>query len=729
MESADRRKIALYGRRPQPEPSLTGVIEQPQPGKTGIACAGGGIRSAAFSLGALQSLQEARVLQRSTYLSAVSGGAYIAAAFALVKKTWSGPTRPQRPQPGWDDSDPQVVTGDRGPFCPGSPEEQYLRNRSCYLAPGLAGKVRLGYRLLIGLAVNLGFIALFIIVVSILLAIAYGALYPPLAGRAGGGLHLPVRAYADPIAVAVCGLALGLVSIACHRKGSRTRDFTGTWSVRLLLLAIAAAAMLDALPLLLGFVRSVRTAHEPLATRPPPATAAPSALAVSAAGIVTAGSAILLQLRTEWRRVAATAVDEETRGLVRRAGGLLRNATTFVLAVLVGPALVLLGAVIVMSATLNHPAGERWVIFAGCAAGFAAAYAVADLTAWSLHPFYRERLCSAFALKRVAQPGSVPSSASDTPAGVAVARDYDEPLMLSDTAIDGKWPELIVCAAANISDDAATPPGRSVTSFTFSATHVGGPLVRRVPTRELEDCCADRHRHALTLPAAVAMSGAAISPAMGKKTRRRYRFLLALANVRLGVWVPNPRWIGQIEAGGRPFGRPRPSHLLRELLGRNPINGRFLYVTDGAHYDGTGIVELLRRGCTEILCFDAGDGTPDALSDAVSLARSELGVEVEFARGELARLAPNGDGLSASDCVTGSITYPSGVRGTLRYACPVLTETSPADALGHRRRDPQFPNNQLPDQHYADARFEAYRALGLRAAEHMLVPAAAAAAA
>ena len=48
--------------------------------RTGICCSGGGIRSAAFNLGALQSLQAEGELQRASYLAAVSGGSYIAAA-------------------------------------------------------------------------------------------------------------------------------------------------------------------------------------------------------------------------------------------------------------------------------------------------------------------------------------------------------------------------------------------------------------------------------------------------------------------------------------------------------------------------------------------------------------------------------------------------------------------------------------------------------------------------
>src|SRR5262249_20775060 len=43
----------------------------------GLALSGGGVRSAAFCLGALQALDEAHVLARVDYLSTVSGGGYI----------------------------------------------------------------------------------------------------------------------------------------------------------------------------------------------------------------------------------------------------------------------------------------------------------------------------------------------------------------------------------------------------------------------------------------------------------------------------------------------------------------------------------------------------------------------------------------------------------------------------------------------------------------------------
>ena len=64
----------------------------------------------------------------------------------------------------------------------------------------------------------------------------------------------------------------------------------------------------------------------------------------------------------------------------------------------------------------------------------------------------------------------------------------------------------------------------------------------------------------LTLFGAVAVSSAAISPVMGKMTRPAMRILLAAADARLGVWLPNP---AHVPAGGRPPGGSRRANRPR----------------------------------------------------------------------------------------------------------------------------------------------------------------------
>ena len=70
------------------------MIETPDENAVGVCCSGGGIRSAAFNLGALQALQEQSILGNAKYLAAVSGGSYIAAGFSMVAHRWSGKEQP-----------------------------------------------------------------------------------------------------------------------------------------------------------------------------------------------------------------------------------------------------------------------------------------------------------------------------------------------------------------------------------------------------------------------------------------------------------------------------------------------------------------------------------------------------------------------------------------------------------------------------------------------------------
>ena len=111
------RWLRLGVRKP-PRPAYRGLYEPADPRRRGVCCSGGGVRSAAFNLGALQALQDKDELQKTEYLSAVSGGSYIASAFCMVAKT--------REQAGLD---PALFSRQKGlPFAPGTPEEQYLRN-------------------------------------------------------------------------------------------------------------------------------------------------------------------------------------------------------------------------------------------------------------------------------------------------------------------------------------------------------------------------------------------------------------------------------------------------------------------------------------------------------------------------------------------------------------------------------------------------------------------------
>jgi hypothetical protein len=774
--AATRRPRYRFGRwlfngdRPEPLPSFQGTVEAPRPGKLGVCCSGGGIRSAAFSLGALQELQERDELERASYLAAVSGGSYIATAISLLRKA------------GAEDSNRELFKEKR-PFAAGSPEEQYLRNRCSYLAPSGGDKVFLGLRLVLGLLLNLVFVSLPLIGVALLLTgLVYAPAFSHLAGECDGivdgeqvrcAANLPNWTWISTLAVLGLGLAFGLATLLPRWRKLKWAMFFAAWATRLLILSAVLASLLIALPYLVQWVREDHL----------------GGTGEKGVGFGAGTLALLAGVAAQLGHLLTSSKTREGLGKARtlftKLGKGLRLGIAYFAAALVGPLMLFAVFFLTVAAGMSEASGRGAVdpglIWSGIGvlAAFLVVYFFADLTTWSLHPFYKRRLSSVFALRRVKAEAALDPRGElydrveavlpanpEKDAGIAVERDYDRTLTLSDMAMVGgegeEWPTLLICAAANISDTNATPPGRRVTSFTFSAHTVGGPLVGAVPTKEIENAFeepkkeereqsrpAKRRGRDLSLLAATAMSGAAISPSMGKMTRRPLTFLMALANIRLGVWVPNPRWVHAFRADQElrlRYVRPRPFYLFCELFGLNRIGSKYLYVTDGGHYENLGLVELLRRGCTEIYCLDASGVGADgaefgALGEAITLARSELGVEIEFdgeekkiaekqkEEGDEAKDGKEEDDTSPAamvpdekthfarrDVVTAEIKYRSGEKGRLVYVRNAMIETAPWDVRAHHEEDPRFPNNSTVDQLYTDQKFEAYRVLGSRAA-------------
>jgi hypothetical protein len=776
----------LTGERPEPRPGCIGLYEQPDPSgdDIGICCSGGGIRSAAFNLGALQTLQSPahRVLQQSKYLAAVSGGSYIAAAFSMVAKTWSrthdAGRRPAKGQRGHDDSDPRLVTDDSLPFHAGSEEEQYLRNHLSYLAPNGTARLHLALRMLVGMLVNVLVIGLPFLLIGLVIGwygrVHYGDLKncTLVKQTCDHAAHVPGGVW-----IAIGLLTAGSLGCVVLGLGRPRRDFWRavfeTWEVRLFLAAGVVTLLLVVVPWLAAWALDLGGVSNSGAAAGSGGAAFTSIAALFAAAL----GHVRGRLRDEKK-----AVEAATKRFGEQAKR-IREVLIAIVVILAGPAMLLaIGVLGVLVAVITGPARgtetiDVWVLgrvtwafaiwLCGAAVLLGWLWWRFNLTSVSLHPFYRRRLATAFGLKRVwldenGEEREVPTDPEERATGRVVARQrkYDEIVKLSDSGVEPgccaikSWPLLVVCAAANVSDPGVTPPGRAVTSFTFSPTAIGGPVTAAAPTTLYE---GDLKRE-VTLPAAVAMSGAAIAPSMGKLTYRPTTFLLGLANIRLGVWVPNPafinkrhplergdvgasavagnaRAVGEPPASPRPsgrtpslvrrIGRPRPQYLWKEVIGRNRLEDKFLYVTDGGHYENLGLVELLRRGCRTIYCFDAGGGSSGGgLWDAIAIARTELNVDIEIEDAP----AVSEDPLTRRSrrcCLRGRIIYPARgetqrVEGTLFYARSVVDEHAPWELQGFQATDPVFPHHSTFDQFFDDQKFEAYRLLGAHAAQQAL---------
>jgi hypothetical protein len=756
----------LLGQPAPANPLPRRPLTDPKPGRVGIACSGGGIRSAAYNLGALQVLRDKGVFGLDAgrpqggevFVSAVSGGSYIAASFATVAST--SDDRHLAPR-GGEDGESDDGRFSRRVYAPSSPEEVHLRNHSSYMAPGLGGKLRLALRLVLGMLANFAVIGVAMGIIGAGLGALYGERLRQLASAtATGTLHAPTAAWLAPLALLSLGALLSLPDLFKRLNHDSVRRFCEAWATRLIVAGLLLGVVLVAVPQLILWIRgfSVSSALDAAST------ASPAGAETTSAGRATD----LLQA------LNLTALLTAAAGALRAFVARKRSLFAFAAGAVAGPLAVAAPILWVANTTAVGGFGADDLRVLGVLLAAAMIFwLVVDLNQWSLHPYYRRRLSSAFFVRR-----DGPDKVEEWP--------YDESLRISQVDGQGRFPELIVCAAANVSDHGATPPGRSATPFTFCREDIGGPLVSACPTVFYEQNAARASRD-VTLPAAVAMSGAAFSPVMGKKSIRALTFLLALTNLRLGVWLPNPQ---HVEALGKPrFGgappwarsveatvgragrsmlehvlpeqrradvldercrtawasvkswalgrRPRPHYLFKEMLGRTTLNDRFLYITDGGHFDNLGVVELLRRGCTTIYCLDAGGdpaGTYAALGEAIALARSDLQVDVDIDPSPID--PPEKDAPPAADHVVGRIRYratPTGIGevtcdaddsspfvGRIVYCRAAVTSDAPYDVRAFQERDARFPNHSTLDQLFDDEKFESYRALGAHTADRAL---------
>jgi hypothetical protein len=698
-----RKGEPLVPERPMPEPDE---------GRLGICCSGGGIRSAAYNLGALQVLQERRPGQqsefdRARYLAAVSGGSYIAAGHAIVRKESTEPL------------------GDRPAFSPGSEEERYLRNRSSYLAPGAGGKWYAFWRMIRGLSVNLSLVTGVLFVAGWLFGLATRS----VVFETDRTWDVTFRGtwfvvcIGVTVAAGAAAVILGAIEVISNWRDSVSRGLEA-WIIRLINVAIVGLGLFVGMPYLLKYIANNNLVD------------LLSGVSFGGIGGILAGVGLYVgsvraadkkQVNHKTKKAQG---DSRTKRLWEKAGPKLRQLAIIALVSILGPAATVASFVLFARLGLGTTSPMMLVFFMVTVGWLWLLWGVGDLTSWSMHPFYRRRLASAFALRRVrVNEDSVAEEVTDHPIHFVPWDDTERNKLLPER------PELVVCAAANVSDPGAVPPGRRVVSFTFSSTAIDGTLVGCLPTVEYQSAVGRRFRHETTIPAAVAMSGAAISPAMGKLTKRAYTFLLALTNVRLGVWLPSPHAIHRWKenhpnpdtAFPVPF-RARPHYLLKELFGLTSIRDRFVYVTDGGHYENLGLVELLARGCTEIYCFDASGDAEDryrTLGQAIAIARVDLGVEIDI---HPTLMDVDKDHLAENVVVVGKYRFKgdppqpdsSKWRGKLLYAKAGVPTNISWDVRAYQIADPVFPHHSTASQLYTDERFEAYRALGSAAARRAI---------
>lgn len=733
------RLTLLPGRPPE------GSRHGPLPGSTkrAVCCSGGGIRAAAFTLGGLQRLgRKGPAGQPSWYdgvdlVTAVSGGSYMAASYAMVNH-----------------HPPDAGFADVPVYAPGSPEDNRLRAHTRYLvedksaaAVGLLGIVY-------GLVLNLLPILAGLFAVGTLLGWLLRAL---------GVLHLnPARTAWEtdrlPATMTMIALVAGaaLLLFTLDRwldlylpQRRFPQHFLRSLCLRLLAITGVLLVALVAVPALLKVLATARTSGQIGAV---PATDVTAGLVSTFTALVGLVKATLGRFKGRLQATTAASKASPVTAVVTRTGRAMAPWAGSLLALVL---LVTAFLVWVNNAAYRGPTPGGWLLCLAAGLSIVAWQLCTDINRSSIHPFYKQRLATAFAVRRTADG----QGAEPLPDGPAVQL----------SAYAGDQPTLVVCAAVNTDQAGVVPAGRGCAPFTFSPHWTGissgtmfrggpgrAPVTnepgdadipaaepmppgapaqprRMVPTAEYEELTGIR---LLDLPAAVAVSGAAVSPVMGRMTRAPLRLLLGLANVRLGLWLPNPLNASsvahmQATGGGERSWRHRLAvqwhqpglrGLLAEILGGMRLDGRWIYVTDGGHYENLGLVEALRRGATEIMVLDASGDPPNSwatFGEAIETARTDLGVEIGLNPSQVMQPA-DPSGFAPTLAASGPFRYPNGVEGTL-YLCKLaMPEEVSWDVHAWGQAHPEFPHTSTAQQLYGDREFEAYRRLGEVAADMAL---------
>jgi hypothetical protein len=659
-----RRNEAHRPRVHETQPAAQAV--PPTPGGLGVCCSGGGIRAAAFALGALDRLEAGGVMARARWLTAVSGGAYAATAWRLVQA--ADPTRPAATDVIEWLQEPPV----------GSPHgrHRFLRN-----GPGGLGRPVSAAILYIGFNVVVLGALVFALAWPLGWVIGSNAVQPVLRrlGDLPERIDVPAELWLPGLLVAGVGaLVLAASALPSWR--------VATWW--------RAAALLGALGLvLLIFLVAVPVAMVAIGNWMHGGADAARASWIGLAALAGVGGSI-------WRLVSKPVIGQ-LRSRLPELGG-----------VLLALAAIVWGGKVATDAAIGAGVFSSPVTWVVVVVVFVLIYALVGITKLSIHRIYRKRLRRTFGLGR-------------DRSGALTSPSEANQLTWLDMPDDD--PELVLCCAQQRTGIA--PGGLPAETFTISKREVriGDDVV---PTdRYLAVLPADLAVERC-VSSWMATSGAAFASAMGRMSRGSTNALMAATNIDLGIWLPNPRVVtdpnttfprvrlgyllkeilGWYDPADRYVFVADGGHWenlgLVELLRRRC---RTILCVD-ASGDTVGAFTTLRQA-VEL----AGLELPDVVVDIDLTGLDRISAESAALPG----------GLVASLAVTYRGTGEETFTGTIHYAKAQVASNLDIALRRYAKADRRFPNYSTGDQFLRDEQFRQLVALGRAAGDELVKLAAA----
>lgn len=231
----------------------------------------------------------------------------------------------------------------------------------------------------------------------------------------------------------------------------------------------------------------------------------------------------------------------------------------------------------------------------------------------------------------------------------------------------------------------------------------------------------------ISIGTAAAISGAAASSNMGYYTTSPVLSLvLTFFNVRLGWWLGNPGAAGKDTFELRaPTSSVKP--VLDEAFGLTDDENKYVYLTDGGHFENLALYEMVLRRCHLIVLSDAA-ADPDYnfgdLGNAIRKVRIDLGIPIEFTSMPIfGSDSKDNNKKKGMYWALGLIRYScidaNAQDGLLVYIKPAVYGSEPGDVLEYKKSHPTFPHQSTADQFFDEPQFESYRILGSHVMDQM----------
>lgn len=673
-------------RRKAINPDNPGISSEGKPeNMVGLALSGGGIRSATFSLGIMQALSHKGLLDKVDYLSTVSGGGYIGSAL-----TWFTSDIPKLANTG---GDVKFSTADQSfPFGTDDPAPdsvqtdnsvqqhilRYLRQHGSYLSPGagislfsLLGVVFRG--MLLNLVVWLPIFAFFFYLVL----------------KIDPTIFEKLRSLGFLI-IALLVISVGFYSLSTWLRRIVQKD--RLW-YDLRRRVEKAAALLIPAAIFLIIIGYLPVVYEIISVK---------VEEMKGAGVISMITGIGVAINS-FLTSAST-----------------KKPSQIGIKVPLASALFLYGALLVayQIAADVYPNYLVLSVVMALVLGF-----FVNLNYISIHRYYRDRLMETF------MPD--PDTALENKTTAAVTADSAKMSEFAGKGDEARGPyHIINTNIVLVNSKNPTYSIRGGDNFIISPYYCGSNATGWYPTDEYMG-------GSMTLATAVAISGAAANPnsGVGGEGITRNKFLslgMSLLNLKLGYWAANPheKYHTNIPANHFIPGAYSLGNALGILGFRE--DRKFVQLSDGGHYENTGVYELIRRRMKLIIVCDGGADPDTSFSDfqiTVRRVEDDFGARVkvddELSPDKVVPITykestyPKDRKFATQGYMRGTVTYADGSKGTIIYLKTTLIRDVSFKVKGYAASNADFPDESTADQFFDEVQFEAYRELGYAIASQM----------